>query len=142
MLALADTVGKHRSVHHVKLLCLYIFSCSLLTIAALDTGGLSFVSEGLKFLIGSNDNPLGSILPLWARFNLVPWLAMPLAAAAVTLALPHADEEHVVVYAGAAILSPLIIGAILNWFAQKPDPAPSTVPTTGATTGGQTTVSG
>lgn len=141
MLALADTVGKTRSVHHVKLLCLYCFTGGLFTIASLDAGGLSFIQAGLKFLTGSNDNQMGATLPLWARFNLVPFLSMPLAAAAVILAFPHASEERTCVYAGLAMLSPLILGAVIKLLANKPDPPPSTVPTTG-TTNNSSTISG
>ena len=144
MLGLKDTIGKTRSTHHVKLLCLYCFAGGLFTIAGLDAGGLSFIQSGLKFLIGSNDNPLGNTLPFWGRFNLVPWLSMPLAAAAVTLSFPHASEERVVVYAGAAMLFPLFLGGVLKLLASKPDPPPSTVPTTGtpSASGGSTSISG
>ena len=144
MLCLAEQFSKTKSMHHIKLLCLYLFAGGLFTIAGLDAGGPSFIQSGLKFLVGSTDNPLGNVLPFWARFSLVPWLSGPLAAAAITLAFPHASYEQTIVYAGAAMLAPLVIGFVLKAIAPTQDPPPSTVPTTGTVdaTAGKTSISG
>ena len=141
LLGLAEHLGKTRSMHHVKLVCLYAFAGGLFTIAGLDAGSLSFIQSGLKFLIGSTDNPLGNTLPFWARFTIVPWLSMPLAAAAVTLACPHASYEQTAVYAGAAMLAPLVLGFVLSALAPTPATPPSTVPTTGTVDANKTTIS-
>ena len=112
--------------HSIKMLALAVFAGTMLGIKAVHTGGLGFIPEGLRFLLGGDSNGLASMLPAISRLYYLSYISYPLVAAAVIMLLPNTAPVNSALISSAIMLAPLGYAILKKLMAA---PAAATPPT-------------
>ena len=95
--------------HHIKMLALGIFAGALIGLKAVHSGGLQFIPNALRFLIGGDSSGLGGMLPLLSRWYYVSQVSYPIMALLVITFLPNSTPVLSALISAGLMLLPLAI---------------------------------